>query len=67
MAFRKFVQAGPRKFSQEMRIDPKFKFACCDCGLVHEIILGTTMKVRRHKRATAARRKELGMDRKKGR
>lgn len=59
MAYRKFIQAGPRQFSQTVKIHPSFRFACCDCGLVHDIVLGTTMKVRRNKKATAQRRKQI--------
>lgn len=56
MAYRKFIQDNARRFSQEVRVAPRFKFACCECGLVHDIQLGTTMKVRRNKRATKAYR-----------
>ena len=58
MAYRKFIQAGSRRFSQEVKVHPKFQFACCDCGLVHEIVLGTVMKVRRNKQASAAYRRK---------
>lgn len=56
MPYRKFVQPNARKFSQTVKVAPRFTFACCDCGLVHDIALGTTMKVRRNKRRTTAYR-----------
>jgi len=42
-----------------------FRFACCECGLVHDVVIATRGKseigfaVRRNKRATAARRRWL--------
>jgi hypothetical protein len=40
----------------------KWRFACCDCGLVHDVVLvpgrkEIGMAVRRNNRATAQRRK----------
>lgn len=46
-----------------LRSSQVFKFACCDCGLVHDIALVArrgghiNMALRRNKRATAARRR----------
>lgn len=56
-----------------MRSAQRFKLACCDCGLVHDIVivgrrgghLGIAM--RRNKRATAARRKTIKSTRRKKR
>lgn len=42
-----------------------FRFACCDCGLVHDMVIAAAtqkevgLAVRRNKRATAARRRGL--------
>jgi hypothetical protein len=42
-----------------------FRFACCDCGLVHDMVIAAAgrrevgLAVRRNKRATAARRRRL--------
>ena len=58
MTFKKFVQASAASFSQEQRPYPSFKFACCDCGLVHDIRLGFVMKVRRNKTATRKYRRK---------
>ena len=58
MAFKIFVQADARSFSQEKRVHPQFKFACCECGLVHDIKIGFVMKVRRNKSATKTYRRK---------
>lgn len=48
-----------------LRSGQTFKFACCDCGLVHDVALVARrgghigMAVKRNKRATNARRKKL--------
>lgn len=48
-----------------------FLFACCDCGLVHDVVVATRGKsdfglaVRRNKRATAARRRWIERNRAK--
>lgn len=40
-----------------------FKFSCCDCGLVHDVVIAAGRRreiglaVRRNKRATAAKRR----------
>jgi hypothetical protein len=41
----------------------KFKLACCDCGLVHDVVLVASkswigLALRRNKRATAAQRRK---------
>jgi hypothetical protein len=41
-----------------------FKFACCDCGLVHDVVIVARGKdigfaVRRNKRATAQKRRHM--------
>jgi hypothetical protein len=42
-----------------------FKFACCDCGLVHDMVIVSTSKksvgfaLLRNKRATAQKRRHL--------
>ena len=59
MAFKKFMQASAGSYSQEYRLHPTFKFACCDCGLVHDIRIGTMMKVRRNKAATSTYRRKM--------
>ncbi len=46
------------------RSKERFKLACCDCGLVHEVVLVASkgwvgMALRRNKRATAARRRGM--------
>lgn len=48
-----------------MKPNEVFLLACCDCGLVHDVVVATRGKsefglaVRRNKRATAARRRQL--------
>lgn len=59
MTFKKFMQANAHTFSQAVRVHPRFKFACCDCGLVHDIRLDVIMKVRRDKNATLAYRRKM--------
>lgn len=54
--------AGEDGWSKWVKPVQGFRFACCDCCLVHEMEFGRTSKretifrVRRHKRATAAMR-----------
>jgi len=49
----------------ELRSNEVFKFACCDCGLVHDVVIATKrvqaigFAVRRNKRATAMKRRWL--------
>lgn len=47
----------------EFKSGERFKFACCDCGLVHEICLVSRgrkigMAIKRNQRATAAKRRQ---------
>lgn len=49
----------------EFRSGEVFRFACCDCGLVHNVCLVSHgrkigMAVKRNKRATTARRRSVG-------
>lgn len=46
------------------RSGERFKFACCDCGLVHDMVIVARgrkvgMAVKRNKRSTAAKRRAL--------
>jgi hypothetical protein len=47
-----------------LRSTERFKFACCDCGLVHNMVIVSrrgghvAFAVERNARATAARRRE---------
>jgi len=48
----------------EFRSGEIFKFACCDCGLVHNVVIVARgrkvgMAVKRNQRATAAKRRYL--------
>lgn len=51
----------------EIPANTVFRFACCDCGLVHDVVIATGrgrktplgMAVRRNKCATAQRRRWL--------
>jgi hypothetical protein len=49
----------------EMTPNEVFRFVCCDCGLVHDMVIATVSKkpfglaVRRNKRATSARRRRM--------
>lgn len=56
----------------EMPANERFRFACCDCGLVHDMVVATLSKrktfgfaVQRNKRATTWRRKWLAALREK--
>lgn len=47
-----------------LRSRQKFRLACCDCGLVHDVVIAVGkggwfgMAMRRNKKATKSRRKE---------
>lgn len=46
-----------------LKSDEIFKFACCDCGLVHNVVIVARGRdigfaVHRNKRATAAKRRK---------
>lgn len=49
-----------------LRLNERFRFACCDCGLVHDMVLVTHedepemvgLALRRNKRATSAMRRK---------
>lgn len=49
----------------ELNPNEIFKFACCDCGLVHDVVIATRGKspigfaLRRNKRATGQKRRWL--------
>lgn len=48
----------------ELRSGERWKFACCDCGLVHDMVIVARGKniglaLKRNKRATAAKRRKL--------
>jgi hypothetical protein len=50
----------------ELKSSEAFKFACCDCGLVHNIVVvsqdskSVGFAVKRNKRATTFRRRNMG-------
>lgn len=51
----------------ELKSQEKFRFACCDCGLVHDMVIATRKRgepvglaVKRNRRATTMRRKHIG-------
>lgn len=49
-----------------LRLNEKFRFGCCDCGLVHDMVIVTHedepgifgFAIKRNNRATAAMRRE---------
>lgn len=47
----------------EFRSGERWKFACCDCGLVHDMVIVSRgrkigLALKRNKRATAAKRRK---------
>lgn len=68
--YRKFVEQKPGAWSQWQEMEKLTHMACCDCGLVHSMkfrvrlnhrsrTAAIYLKLRRHKKRTAARRKQV--------
>ena len=54
-------------WTRDIPVGPTYRIACCECGLVHDLVFRLDeddqiyMKARRNRRATAQRRRHLGV------
>ena len=61
-----YKNLDPDNNTFEVKSHDKFRLACCDCGLVHDMVIATRTKgqvigvaVERNNRATSARRRGM--------